>query len=178
MDQLEINPTLDPQSHTGFFIPGDVQECFVELDKMLPTNVRENLRANPDESLTSEHFGLGLWMRNNWGLWSGKSRLKQHFDGLGIQNADSISSIILSSYWRYLNGKPLELPRQIVYDKIARDEIKTGPKPSNETVLVAFQYLGIVNSFFSPADRFAFHLLQAGTPPDKLDFSQKTCHIT
>jgi hypothetical protein len=64
-------------------------------------------------------------------LWSTWSRLKQYFDSLGVHEADSISSLILASYWHYLNGRPVELPRQIVYDKIAREEIKSGPKAGN-----------------------------------------------
>lgn len=71
------------------------------------------------------HFGPGMWMRNNWGLWSDQSRLKQYFDSGGVYAADSISSLIVTSYWRYLNGCPIELPRQIMYNIIARDGMRS-----------------------------------------------------
>ena len=74
---------------------------------------------------------LGMWMRNNWGLWNQEARLTLYFDILGIQDADDVSSFILVSYWESLNGKPINIPRRIVYNKIGRDEIESGPKPSN-----------------------------------------------
>lgn len=98
---------------------------------MLPASLLGKIRFCEEADLIQQHFGLGMWMRNNWGLWSTWSRLKQYFDSLGVHEADSASSLILASYWRYLNGRPVELPRQIVYDKIARDEIKNGPKTGN-----------------------------------------------
>ena len=131
MDEFAITPTPDEHSPTGVYIPSDLQDCFLELDRILPSDICEGMRTCSEADLLHQHFGLGIWMRNNWGLWLPDSRLKQFFDGLGVRDADSVSSLILASYWRYLNGLPLELSRQIVYDKIMRDEIKNGPGPSN-----------------------------------------------
>jgi hypothetical protein len=131
MDEIELTPTPDPHSPNGVYIPTDIQDCFQELDRLIPANIREKIRIREEADLTQNHFDLGIWMRNNWGLWLGHSRLKQYFDSLGVHDADSISSLILASYWRYLNGRPIELPRQIVYDKISRDEIKNGPQTGN-----------------------------------------------
>ncbi|MCJ7434938.1 MAG: hypothetical protein MUO77_15760 [Anaerolineales bacterium] len=100
-----VNPTPDPNSPTGIYIPSDLQGCFRELDSMLPASMREDIRASEEASLARHHFGLGMWMRNNWGLWSEGSPLKQYFDGQGIHEADDASSMILTSYWRYLNPK-------------------------------------------------------------------------
>ncbi len=131
MDALTLTPTIDPQSPTGVYIPANLEDCFLELDKMLPAGMRESLRTAVEADLSRHHFGLGLWLRNNWRLWSASSHLRQYFDKLGVHHADSISSLILASYWRYLNSKPLELPRQIVYDKIGRSEIEKGHRPSS-----------------------------------------------
>ena len=131
MDDLSLNPTPDVQSPTGVYIPIDLQDCFHELDKMLPANVRNQIQDGSETDLSLHHFGLGIWMRNKWGLWSDEFPLKLYFARMGVYDADSISNLILSSYWRYLNGKPLNLPQQIVYDKIMRDEIENGPKPSS-----------------------------------------------
>jgi hypothetical protein len=131
VDKIEFTPTQDSHSPTGVYIPSDLQDCFRELDVMLPANLLASIRVCEEEDLMQHHFGMGIWMRNNWGLLSDWSRLKQYFDNLGVNNADSMSSLILGSYWRYLNGCPIELSRQIVYNKIARDEIKSGPKTGN-----------------------------------------------
>lgn len=130
MEEVSLSPTSDSQSPTGVYIPFDLPGCFRELDNMLPINTRKQIQTSSEANLSVHHFGLGMWMRNNWMLWSSLSRLKQHFADMGIQNADSVSSLILSSYWRYLNGQSLDLPKQIVYDKIMRDEIGNGPKPT------------------------------------------------
>jgi hypothetical protein len=39
------------------------------------------------------------------GVWSEWSQMKQYFASQGVQDADSASSLILVSYWRYLNQK-------------------------------------------------------------------------
>lgn len=131
MEDTEYNPTLDPGSPTGVYIPVDIQDCFRELDKMLPDDMIERIRLCKEGDLYQHHFGLAIWIRNNWGLWSHQSRLKQYFDNLGVREGDSASSLLINSYWRHRNGLPIELPRQIVYDKIMREEIRNGPKPGN-----------------------------------------------
>lgn len=109
MNEIEFTPTPDSQSPSGVYIPSDIQDCFRELDVMLPTSLIECIRVGDESDLIEQHFGLGMWMRSNWGLWSDWSRLKQYFDNLGVNSADSISSLILASYWRYLNGCPIEV---------------------------------------------------------------------
>ena len=131
MEEIGFTPTPDPHSPSGVYIPADIQDCFRELDRMLPASLLASFRVCEEADLIQQHFGLGMWMRNNWGLWSAWSRLKQYFDSLGVYEADSASSLILASYWHYLNGRPIELRRLIVYDKILRDEIKNGPKTDN-----------------------------------------------
>jgi hypothetical protein len=98
-----ITPTPDPNSPTSFYIPFDLQGCFRELDSVLPASMREDIRACEEADLVRHHFGLGMWMRNNWGLWSAESPLKQYFDRQEIHDADDASSAILASYWKYLN---------------------------------------------------------------------------
>jgi len=100
-----IIPTPDPNSPTSFYIPFDLQGCFRELDSMLPSSMREDIRACEEANLVRHHFGLGMWMRNNWGLWSAESPLKQYFDSQGIRDADDATSMILKSYWMRLNSK-------------------------------------------------------------------------
>lgn len=49
------------------------------------------------------HFGLGMWMRNNWGLWGG-SRLQKYFTDRGTAHPDDMSSVVLFYYWHWLRG--------------------------------------------------------------------------
>jgi hypothetical protein len=100
-----ITPIPDSNSPTSFYIPSDLQGCFRELDIMLPPSMRENIRACEEVNLFRHHFGLGMWMRNNWGLWSAESLLKQYFDRQEINDADNASSTILAAYRQHLNQK-------------------------------------------------------------------------
>ncbi len=63
-----ITSTTDPNSPTSVYIPSDLQGCFRELDNMLPASMRENICAREEANLVRYHFGLGMWIRNNWGL--------------------------------------------------------------------------------------------------------------
>lgn len=58
------------------------------------------------------HFSLGMWIRNNWGLWSG-SRLSKYFNDMEVFHPDDMSSIILDSFHRYLNGQDIKLEEQV-----------------------------------------------------------------
>ena len=72
------------------------------------------MRVGTEDDMTQYHMGLGMWMRNNWGLWGG-SRLAAWFNAQGINHPDDMSGIILDSFWRYLNGKPIKLDEQVKY---------------------------------------------------------------
>jgi hypothetical protein len=97
----------------GTYIPKDLEECFEQLNLMLKPNTIEEIKSKTEEAFSSaSHFGLGLWMRNNWGLWK-SSRLYLYFKEKGIFHPDDMSGIILDSYHRKLNGKEIELEKQI-----------------------------------------------------------------
>ena len=90
---------------------------------MLTASVREDIRKSVEGDLSPYHLDLGMWVRNNWGLWMDGSRLKQYFDTTGVIDADDVSGLIVTSYWNYLNDRPIELPKRIVYSKIERKAI-------------------------------------------------------
>ena len=58
------------------------------------------------------HFGYGLSMRNDWGLWHG-SRLAKQFEDNGIFRPDDMSSLVLDLYWKHLNDLPLDLQESV-----------------------------------------------------------------
>ena len=98
------------------YIPKDLNDCFIELDKLLESEDVEELKNGTKEDTMMEHHFLGRHLRNNWGLWKG-SRLSKWFNEKGIYHADDMSAIILDSYWRYLNLEPIELDEQIEHYK-------------------------------------------------------------
>lgn len=106
-------------SLSGTYIPTDVEDAHNELDRMLSDTIKLQLK-NGEPS----HFGLGMWMRNNWGLWAG-GRLKCYFDERELYHPDHISSLIISTYEMKLNNKPTNIDSLIqVYSEFEKEWMK------------------------------------------------------
>jgi alkyl hydroperoxide reductase subunit AhpC len=118
-----INPTPDPNSPFKVYIPKDLDDCFIELKKMLHPTLISEMKNNTEEDMIEYHHGLGTWIRNNWALWAG-SHLSKYFNNLGIYHPDDMSGIILKSFWRHLNSKPIKLDEQVERYKRYWKEVK------------------------------------------------------
>ena len=120
-------PTKDPSSPTGYYIPKDIDDAFIELDKILsPKSKYEIMKAAPIDMI-KYHHGLGMWLRNNWGLWH-DSRLAKYFNNIGIYHPDDMSSIVLTSYWRKMHSKPLNVDGQVKLFQKYWEIMKGSPK--------------------------------------------------
>ncbi len=71
------------------------------------------LLHDEDKVSAQLHHSLGRWLRNEWELWDEKSPFHKWFLGLGIHYADDMSGIIITTFYRRLNGLPLCLRGQI-----------------------------------------------------------------
>ena len=100
---IYIKRTL-ADSLNGRYIPKNIEECFLELNKTLKPETIESIKnlKSRDETI-NYHFGLGLWIRNNWGLWGG-SRLQAYLTNKGLNHPDDMSGHILEYYYEWLNG--------------------------------------------------------------------------
>jgi len=89
----------------GIYIPKNLEDCFYQLDKILKDIDKKEIKEvkNKLELIGRYHFGIGMWMRNNWGLWGG-SRLQKYFLDRGVMHPDDMSSIILDYYFDWLKG--------------------------------------------------------------------------
>jgi hypothetical protein len=96
------------------YIPKDLDDCFAQLQKLLKPEEIEKMRGGTEDDMVAYHLGLGMWMRNTWGLWAG-SRLAAWFQAQGITHPDDMSGIILTSLWRHINRKPIRLDEQVKY---------------------------------------------------------------
>ena len=111
---------------TKTYIPKDLDDCFVILNKILVYDNIKDLKNGTENDMYLQHSYLGRDLRNNWGLWSG-SCLSKWFNNIGIEHADDMSGIILISYWRHLNSKPIKLEEQIKCFQDYWEEVN--PKP-------------------------------------------------
>ncbi len=98
----EYQLRIEMDSINGVYIPKDIEDCCVQLDKILSEKDKEYIKGLPKKDDTIDlHFGLGMWIRNNWGLWGG-SRLQKYLFDIS-DHPDGMSSIILKYYYDWLN---------------------------------------------------------------------------
>jgi hypothetical protein len=100
----ELQKRLIAEKIGDQYIPKDLGDAFLELDKELPEVDRTEMAAlKSRKDMITYHHGLGTWLRNNWGLWGG-SRLQKYFTDKGILHPDDMSSVVLFYYWDWLKG--------------------------------------------------------------------------
>jgi hypothetical protein len=100
--EFERRLSLDSVNHV--YIPANMEECMLELDKVLNPNSKKQILAyNSRGDMLGLHHGLGMWIRNNWGLWGG-SRLLKYFRDRGASEPDGLSTVILYNYYDWIKG--------------------------------------------------------------------------
>ena len=105
-------------------IPNTLPQAFAALDHQLSLQQRDAFKNAPESTaVVRAHMSLGLYIRNAW-LRSGHSELPGQLHALGAQSLDDMSSVVLTSYWRHLNGKPLKVEEQCAcYAKWWREQL-------------------------------------------------------
>lgn len=102
----------DERNYTEDYVPRDLNDCIVYSERTLSPADIATLKGESEDDLAKYHFSFGMGLRNAWGLWRG-SRLARWFNTQGIFHPDDMSGIILHSFWRHLNGKPIQLEEQV-----------------------------------------------------------------
>lgn len=112
-DKRKMLSKLD--SIDGVYIPIDISDAINKLDRFYTEKAKREIRLKSlDEFKADSHLGTGMWIRNDWGLWSG-SRLAVYFNKLGLSNPEDMSSILLECFYNSVNNKPLNIDRQISF---------------------------------------------------------------
>ena len=94
------------------YIPKNLEECFVELKRILTEDELTELKNLKEDKITWYNFGVGVWMRTNWKLWSG-SRLTEYFSRMEVFSPRNMSRIILRSFHRRLHNRDIDLEQQV-----------------------------------------------------------------
>ena len=89
-------------------IPATLEEAYQYFDENLDADSIEYIKNSTYEQMIDMHFGLGLWIRNNW-IYPSRDRIAKEFEQDGYVWADDISSAILSGYRDYLNNEQVEI---------------------------------------------------------------------
>lgn len=90
-------------------IPTTLAEAHAELERMLPSKELAEIDAMASEDdMSLYHMGLGMGIRNSWGLWAG-GPLAKHMQELGFTHPDDMSGVILETFWCKRHGKDFRL---------------------------------------------------------------------
>ena len=83
-------------------IPENITEGFEILECNLGSEVfYQMLELDKNEFVNRNHFGIGLFIRNNWGLWSNHSCFYREFEINDIYHPDEISSVFLGMFYDF-----------------------------------------------------------------------------
>lgn len=91
----------------GTYIPKNLEEAMLELDKRISVESRAKLINIPEDSVCNVmHNRLGQWIILNWGFYGG-SRLSHYIRSAGITFPDDMADFLILAYHRRLNAKPI-----------------------------------------------------------------------
>ncbi len=79
--------------------PETVDQAVGVVLGLLPDGEKAKIAAMSQNDLVTLQMGLGMWIRNNLGLWSENSAL---LESARAQNPDDASVVIIEALWRRL----------------------------------------------------------------------------
>lgn len=94
------------------YTPKTLEECYEWIDSNIE-DIKDFIEAPESKALGVSHMSIGMWIRNNWGLWKEDSPLAMWFISHGIFHADDMSGVILTSYHRHKNGLDVKFDEQV-----------------------------------------------------------------
>ncbi len=109
------NKRIKKERLYGVYIPKDVPDALVQLNKLTPREAKTSFKSVPEEVAVSKlHFSLGRWIIHNWGFYEG-SRLSHHLKKVGVNHPDDQAKVLITAYHRFLNKTPLEIKKVADY---------------------------------------------------------------
>lgn len=83
--------------------PETIDEAVGVVIAALSDDERASIAALARDQLAGLHFGLGMWIRNNLGLWKGNDRLRMAVrTGVQPVHLDDASMVIVEAVWERL----------------------------------------------------------------------------
>ncbi len=106
----------------GQYIPKDLQDALLELDKRMEDDARASFKQFSEEEAASKaYFSMGRWMMIKWGMEDG-SRLTNYFKQNQIGFLEDMVRILMITYHRKVNQKPLDTETLFEYYRAKRLE--------------------------------------------------------
>lgn len=120
----------------GVYIPVDLEDAHNELSRLAdPAGLASFKRAPEDEVAQKLHFGLGRWILTNWGMEDG-SRITHYFKLKGVPLPDDIVRIIIVTWHRKINRRPMLVLEEITAAKKRMEESKAKRDADKKVITV------------------------------------------
>lgn len=93
-------------------VPKSVAEAIDQLATCLgPTEVA-GIKAGRI-SYHDYHFGMGMYIRNEWGFWVKEGPLYEELEALGLHHPDDMSGLILKGMVQKVLGQELDIQSEV-----------------------------------------------------------------
>ena len=91
-----------------------LDEAHSRLEKDLDEKTLQEIDSlESKDDMILYHHSIGMYIRNNYGLWSADSELCRYLLELGFRHPDDMSSAILESFWCKRHGVEYDLDAEI-----------------------------------------------------------------
>lgn len=135
-DEFEkaYNKRVQKERLNGVYIPKDLPDAFVQLNRLIESESKEKFKQLPEEIAAKKlHFSFGRWIIYNWGFYGG-SRLSKSINDMGVFGPDDMARFVIIAYHRSLNRKPLEIKALIEYFQKKQEDERQQRLQSGEVI--------------------------------------------
>jgi hypothetical protein len=112
--------------------PSTLDEAHARLDRILKSQQITQIRRTPYKDIDRYHRSLGAWIRNEMGLWR-NGPIMTEFANAGIGHPDDVSTIIIRTYWRKLNGQSSTIQSEFLEWRKEADRVLDQIRRANRT---------------------------------------------
>jgi len=111
---FSLTVSCNGQDKKNIIKPKDLEEGITFFQQTWTKKQLEEFRLKDEgKALADVHFAAAMWVRNEWVRGDRNKEFTKYFNDLGIYAPDDISSILFTSLHRRLNGKDIELSKQV-----------------------------------------------------------------
>ena len=120
----------------GVYIPVDLNDAHAELSRLADQEGLITFKSAPEDSIRRKlHFGFGRWIMTNWGLEEG-SRISHYLKMQGVSRPDDMVRLIIVTWHRKLNNRPLELEKELAEIKVSMDAEKAKRDQDKKVIIL------------------------------------------
>jgi len=106
----------------GTYIPKDMADAFVQLNKLIDKPTQAKLKKLTEEDFLKKGM-LGRWIIHNWGFYGG-SRYSHYLKSLGIHHPEEMARFTMIMYHRNMNKNKLEVKQYMETFKARKAKAK------------------------------------------------------